>query len=317
MQQLLVSCAHLQVAHIEGINGGNKRFGDYKRAHTLKRDDPLWLHADEVSSRSCSLSLCLLPPLSPFGCLISRSLFRNTTIVPFNRPSVTQWRVTRVQVRVPLQICNADECAGGAGCEYIRVRHRDDPEAELFLFRDGLVLYGCEDPINRWRGAGVTLLPAESARVREVSRHEVLQVMQRLGLRRDPPPDLHLYKLGLPESKPLDGPFDPENPPPWAVYYRNFKDRTEPGFWGEYQHHEDPGWQEYVLRCWDKDSASEEDSDGLGRLPPVLVSEEANEREEAMHVFPRKSKRLPRHASHPVREGVGLSLPGALWGVGE
>ena len=201
----------------------------------------------------------------------------------------------------------ADEYAGGAGCEYIRVRHRDDPEAELFLFRDGLVLYGCEDPINRWRGAGVTLLPAESARVREVSRHEGLQVMQRLGLRRDPPADLHLYKLGLPESKPLDGPFDPENPPPWAVYYRNFKDRTEPGFWGEYQHHEDPGWQEYVLRCWDKDSASEEDSDGLGRLPPVLVSEEANEREEAMHVFPRKSKRLPRHASHPVREGVGFA----------
>ena len=134
-----------------------------------------------------------------------------------SKPAMARWRGDEAGVGTG----KADACTDGGEWDYIRVRHRDDPEAVLFLYHDGLLLYGCEDPINRWRGAGVTLLSKDDWIVRGVSRHQVLGELQRLGMELELPQDLHLYKLRLVEENPLEGSFDPENPPPWAVYYRN------------------------------------------------------------------------------------------------
>ena len=242
--------------------------GDSNHERDNDRDNDRVYHSDCDNGGSGELAVLSLfpkagqapanrPPYTNNGWELQVVRSRACMPVGGSKSAMARWRGDEAGVGIG----EADACTDGGKWDYIRVRHRDDPEAVLFLYHDGLLLYGCDDPINRWRGAGVTLLSKDNCIVRAVSRHQVLGELQRLGMQRELPQDLHLYKLRLVEENPVEGSFDPENPPPWAVYYRNFKNRAEPGFWGEYQHHEDQDWQEYVLRCWDEESLSVEDSE--------------------------------------------------------
>jgi hypothetical protein len=155
---------------------------------------------------------------------------------------------------------------GGGGEEYIWVSHRDDPTSVLFLCQDGLVFYACEDAINDWRGGGVTLLSDEEGpagpralTLETISKSEVRNILQRRGMALDFPCDVHEYlpealrvrhryrnadaNTGLGRGLDPSKPFDPSDPPPNAVFYRNFANPKEQGSWGEYQHRADPAWK--------------------------------------------------------------------------
>lgn len=155
---------------------------------------------------------------------------------------------------------------------HIRIHHRNDPESVLFLLQDGLLLHACKDGMNGWRGSGVVLLPLVSTHIASVTNEEILEALEERGIELHLPTDLHKYQTTdltyMRDAK--GGDFDPKNPPPSAVFYRNFADRTEGGYWGEYEHHEDAGWQEYVLRCWDEEQLSEDHSSSNGGMPSLF-----------------------------------------------
>lgn len=154
----------------------------------------------------------------------------------------------------------------------------------LFLFEDGLIMHACDDLANRWKGGGVLVLPSEDQvasrrgrgaggeddAVRLVSKEAVVEELAERGMRLDLPHDLDRYVLAVNLDAWLDAAAEDDDaakPPPNLVRYRNFSDRQDAGWWGEYEHREDRAWQEYVLRCWDGDSSSVHSLDD--ETPPI------------------------------------------------